>query len=308
MKPLASWNDGAAKSAIVDFVARVTKKGAKSFVPKEARIAVFDNDGTLWCEKPLPIQNHFLLERMAEKAAENPELREKQPWKAAFEKDFKWFDEVGTKHYNGDDSDLKVMGEGMIGAYAGEHADSFAVKANRFLSRSKNPALKRLYLESTYLPMCELLRYLESKGFTNYIVSGGGRDFMRTVTQQLYDIPPERVIGTTVALEYRVKDGVGNIYHLPELEIFDDGPAKPVRIWSRIGARPVLVAGNSNGDLEMMEYVATGKRRSLCLLLKHDDHEREIAYDASAEKALATAREKKWTTISMRNDWKKVFA
>lgn len=307
MKPLASWNDCAAKSAIVDFVARVTKKGAKTFVPKEARIAVFDNDGTLWCEKPLAIQNAFLLEKLADQAAKDPALREKQPWKAAYGKDHQWFDEVGTKHYEGDDSGLKVMGDGMLGAYAGEHADSFATKAGKFLRGSKNPALKRPYLKTTYLPMCELLRYLESKGFTNYIVSGGGRDFMRTVTHELYGIPPERVIGTTVALEYRVENGVGNIYHLSKLEVFDDGPNKPVRIWSRIGARPIFVAGNSNGDLEMMEYVATGKRRSLCLLVKHDDHEREMAYAAGAEKAIAMATAKKWTTISMRNDWKKVF-
>jgi phosphoglycolate phosphatase-like HAD superfamily hydrolase len=308
VKPLASWNDGAAKSAIVDFVTRVTKKGAKTFVPREARIAVFDNDGTLWAEKPLPIQNSFLLEKLAAQAAKDPALRDKQPWKAAFEKDHRWFDDAGTKHYKGDDSDLKVMGDGMLGAYAGEDADSFAAKADKFLSSSKNPALKRRHIETTYLPMRELLRYLESKGFSNYIVSGGGRDFMRTVTQKLYGIPPERVIGTTVALEYRVENGVGNIYHLPKLEVFDDGPNKPVRIWSRIGARPILVAGNSNGDLEMMEYVATGKRRSLCLLVSHDDYEREMAYAGGAEKALATARERKWTTISMRGDWKKVFA
>jgi len=308
MKPLASWKDGATKSAIVDFVARVTKKGARSFVPPEARIAVFDNDGTLWCEQPMPIQNGFLLEKIAEQAAKDPALRGKQPWKAAFEKDHKWFGDVVTKHYNGDDSDLKIMGDGMMGAYAGEDADSFAAKANKFLNSSKNPVLKRPYLETTYLPMCELLRFLDSKGFTNYIVSGGGRDFMRTVTQKLYGIPPERVIGTTVALEYRVENGVGNVYHLPKLEIFDDGPNKPVRIWSRIGARPILVAGNSNGDLQMMEYTASNKRPSLCLLVNHDDHEREMAYASGAEKALAMARERKWTTISMRGDWKQVFA
>lgn len=308
MKPLASWNDGAANSAILDFVARVTKKGARSFVPREERIAVFDNDGTLWCEKPSPIQAGFLFGKIGEQAVKDPSLRDKQPWKAIVEKDHKWLGDVITKHYNGDDTDFKLMAEGLLAAYAGESADSFAAKADKFLSSSKNPVLKRLHVETTYLPMRELLRYLESKGFTNYIVSGGGRDFMRTVTQKLYGIPPERVIGTTVALEYRVENGVGNVYHLPKLEIFDDGPNKPVRIWSRIGARPILVAGNSNGDLQMMEYVAMNKRASLCLLVNHDDNEREMAYAAGAEKVLATAREKKWTTISMRGDWKKVFA
>jgi len=304
---LPSWNDGATKAAILDFVARVTNEGAKSFVPPEARIAVFDNDGTLWCEKPLPIQADFLLGKIGEQAGKDASLRGRQPWKAVWEKDYKWLSDTITKYYRGDDSDLKVMMGGLLAAYAGEDIDSFAEKADLFLRSRQNMALKRPYLKTNYVPMRELLRYLESKGFTNYIVSGGGRDFMRPVTQELYGIPPERVVGTTVALEYRVENGVGNVYHTPKLEVFDDGPTKVVRIWSRIGARPILAAGNSNGDHQMMEYTAQGKRPSLCLLVNHDDNERDIAYTAGAEKVLEAATAHRWTVVSVKNDWQNVF-
>jgi len=304
---LASWNDGATKAAIIDFVMRSTRQGSADFVPVEERIAVFDNDGTLWCEKPFPIQTGFLLGKIGEQAAGDPSLRGKQPWKAVFEKDHKWLGDVITKHYNGDDSDLKVMAAGLLSAYAGESVESYAGKAGKFLRESQNAVLKRPYLKTAYAPMRELLDYLASNGFTNYIVSGGGRDFMRPITQELYGIPPERVVGTTVALEYKVENGVGNVYHLPRLEVFDDGPNKVVRIWSRIGARPVFTAGNSNGDLQMMDYTAQGKRASLCLLVDHDDDTRDIAYTAGAEKVLDAAKANKWAVASVRRDWKTVF-
>ena len=215
--------------------------------------------------------------------------------------------DVITKHYNGDDGDLKVMAAGLLAAYAGENVESYAERDRIPARAGRTLGLKRPYLKTAYAPMRELLGYLEANGFTNYIVSGGGRDFMRPVTQELYGIPPERVVGTTVALEYRVEDGDGNVYHTPKLEVLDDGPTKVVRIWSRIGARPILAAGNSNGDSQMMEYVAQSKHPSLCLLVNHDDSERDIAYTAGAEQVLEAATARKWTVVSVKNDWKTVF-
>lgn len=304
---LPSWNDGRAKQAILDFAARVTDEGGPHFVPVNERVAVFDNDGTLWCEKPLPIQADFLLRRIGEQAARDASLRDKQPWKAVWEKDYQWLSGVITKHYRGDDSDPQLMAAGLMHAYAGESADSFAEAADRFLRSSHNPALKRPYLQTAYAPMVELLGYLTASGFANYIASGGGRDFMRRVTQELYGIPPERVIGSSAALEYRVEGGVGTIYHKPEIDIFDDGPAKPVRIWSRTGRRPLFAAGNANGDLQMLEFAAHPSRPSLCVLVNHDDNTREFAYTAGAEKLLDAARTKGWTIISVRDDWRTVF-
>ena len=306
--PLPSWKEGKTRESILDFVSQVTNEDGPDFVEPEARIAVFDNDGTLWCEKPLPVQADFLMRQVGERAKEDPSLCDKQPWKAVSEKDYKWFNDVITKHYQGDDSDLKVMGDGLLHAYAGESTDSFAEKASEYLRTALHPTLKCSYLETVYAPMIELLHFLTANGFTNYIASGGTRDFMRPVTEELYGIPPERVIGTTVALEYRFSNGVGSVYHKPELELFDDGPAKPVRIWSRIGRRPILVGGNSNGDLQMLEFAGHPSRPSLCLLVHHDDNEREIAYTAGAEKVLELARARGWTIASVQNDWSKVFS
>jgi phosphoglycolate phosphatase-like HAD superfamily hydrolase len=240
---LVSWNNGAAKRAILDFVTRITRQGSPDFVPPEARIAVFDNDGTLWCEKPSPIQADFLFRRLAVMAENDPGLRAHQPWKAVVEKDYQWLGDAITKHYKGDDSDLKVMAGGLLKAYEGATIEEFESTAEEFFRSAQHPLLKRPYLECAYEPMVELLGYLEANGFTNYIASGGGRDFMRAITQDLYGIPPERVIGSTVALAYRDDGDVGNVIHKAELDIFDDGPAKPVRIWSRIGRRPIFAAG-----------------------------------------------------------------
>jgi phosphoglycolate phosphatase-like HAD superfamily hydrolase len=305
--PLPSWNDTPTRQAIVDFVARVTTEGGPDFVPPEARVAVFDNDGTLWCEKPLPIQADFLLRRLGAMAEQDPSLRDKQPWKAAHEQDYAWLGNVITKHYQGDDSDLKVMAGGLLQAYAGSTIEEFAATADQFLRSAQNPHLKRPYLETAYRPMVELLRYLEANGFTNFIASGGGRDFMRTITQELYGIPPERVIGSTVALEYRESGDSSTIVHKPELDIFDDGPAKPVRIWSRIGRRPLLVGGNANGDIAMLTFAAHPARPSLSLLVNHDDNTRDIAYSAGAEKALERAQERGWAVVSVKDDWGTVF-
>ncbi|MDY0980620.1 MULTISPECIES: HAD family hydrolase [Stenotrophomonas] len=304
---LKSWNAGATRQAIIAFVARVTLEDGPDYVPPAARIAVFDNDGCLWCEKPTPIQAGFLLRRIAEQAEADPALRDRQPWKAVHEKDQAWLGDVITKHYEGDDTTLKEMAAGLLSAYAEDDVESFASKADQFLRSEENPVLKRPYLKTAYAPMRELLQYLEANQFTNYIVSGGGRDFMRPITRELYGVPPERVVGTTVALQYREEDGIGKLVHTSKLEVFDDGPNKVVRIWSRIGARPIFAAGNSNGDIQMLQFATQGKGASLALLVTHDDDERDIAYTSGAQKSVALAKERGWPLVSVREDWAKVF-
>lgn len=304
---LKSWNAGATRQAIIAFVARVTLEDGPDYVPPAARIAVFDNDGCLWCEKPMPIQAGFLLRRIAEQAEADPSLRDRQPWKAVHEKDQAWLGDVITKHYEGDDTTLKEMAAGLLSAYAEDDVESFASKADQFLRSAENPVLKRPYLKTAYAPMRELLQYLEANQFTNYIVSGGGRDFMRPITRELYGVPPERVVGTTVALQYREEGGIGKLVHTSKLEVFDDGPNKVVRIWSRIGARPIFAAGNSNGDIQMLQFATQGKGASLALLVTHDDDERDIAYTSGAQKSVAMAKERGWPLVSVREDWAKVF-
>ncbi len=304
---LKSWNAGATRQAIIAFVERVTLEDGPDYVPPAARIAVFDNDGCLWCEKPMPIQADFLLRRIAEQAEADPSLRDRQPWKAVHEKDQAWLGDVITKHYEGDDTTLREMAAGLLSAYAEDDVESFASKADQFLRSAENPVLKRPYLKTAYAPMRELLQYLEANQFTNYIVSGGGRDFMRPITRELYGVPPERVVGTTVALQYREEDGIGKVVHTSKLEVFDDGPNKVVRIWSRIGARPIFAAGNSNGDIQMLQFATQGKGASLALLVTHDDDERDIAYTSGAQKSVALAKERGWPLVSVREDWAKVF-
>lgn len=305
---LKSWNAGATRQAIIGFVARVTLDDGPDYVAPAARIAVFDNDGCLWCEKPMPIQADFLLRRIAEQAEADPSLRDRQPWKAVHDKDQAWLAGVITKHYEGDDTALKQMAAGLLSAYVDDDVEVFAEKAEHFLRTAQNPVLKRPYLKTAYAPMRELLNYLEANGFTNYIVSGGGRDFMRPITRELYGIPPERVVGTTVALEYQEDAGIGKVVHTSKLEVFDDGPNKVVRIWSRIGARPIFAAGNSNGDIQMLQFVTQGEGASLALLVTHDDDQRDIAYTSGAQKSVALAKERGWPLVSVRDDWAKVFA
>jgi phosphoglycolate phosphatase-like HAD superfamily hydrolase len=296
---LESWNEGPARSAIVDFVERVTRDGSPDYVEPEARIAVFDNDGTLWCEKPMYIQFDFLIRRFAEQARSDPSLQERQPYKAAVEGDLKWFGDAMTKHYQGDDSDVKPLVGAVLTAHHAISVDEHRSRIETFFAEARHPTLGRPYTACGYLPMVELLRYLEANGFTNYIVSGGGRDFMRPVTSALYGIPPERVVGSSVGLEYRD----GEVYTTAQPEFLDDGPMKPVRLWDRIGRRPILAAGNSNGDIEMLEF-----SRGLGLVVLHDDAQREFDYTAGAEKALEQAKNDGWVVASMRNDWARVFS
>jgi phosphoserine phosphatase len=296
---LASWNDGAARQAIVTFVER-----AVSEVPVAERIAVFDNDGTLWCEKPLPIQADFILRRLSEMAQADPDLRDRQPWKAAYERDYRWLDTVVTEHYAGDDSNVRPLLGGVLAAFGGISVDEFEAKSDEFLRTARHPTLDRPYLRCAYAPMIELLAYLTANGFATYIASGGGRDFMRPISDELYGIPRDRVIGSATALEWVD----GTIMRKPEADYLDDGPQKPVRIWSRVGRRPLLAAGNSNGDIPMLDFAHHDDRPFLPLLVLHDDADREFAYAAGAEHALERADSNAWTVISVKADWATVFA
>lgn len=300
---LPSWVDGPAKSAIVEFVTAVTTPGGPGFVPPEDRVAVFDNDGTLWCEKPAYIQLDFLVRRLAEQAAADPKLAAQTPYRAAAEGDLAWFGDAVTKHYRGDDTDLKTLAAAIFSAYQGLTVEEHAQRVAAFFDKARHPGLGRAYTDCSYAPMIELLRFLEGNGFTNYIASGGGRDFMRPVTQRMYGIPPERVIGSSVGLDFA--DGQLRTSNRPEF--LDDGPVKPVRIWGRVGRRPIFAAGNSNGDIAMLDYTCGGDALSMAVLVAHDDAEREFAYTAGAEEALARAATRGWTIASMRDDWSRVF-
>jgi phosphoserine phosphatase len=256
----------------------------------------------------MPIELGFILKRLAEMAEADDSLREKQPWKAAREHDLHWLGDTITKHYQGDDSDVKVLMGGILQAFAGQSVEEYAAAADAFLRDGKHPTLDRTFHACGYLPMIELLAYLEANGFINYIASGGDRDFMRPVTEEIYGIPSERVIGSSNALRYVEDEHGGTITYAAEPDVFDDGPVKPIRIWSRIGRRPIVAGGNSNGDIPMLRYAGGKDRPGLRLLLLHDDAEREFDYTAGAEASLETAADQGWTVISIKNDWNTVFA
>jgi len=306
-KLLSTWRHGPTRQAIIDFVERTRGDSGSVAVPIEERVAVFDNDGTLWCEKPMPIQLDFILRRLAEMAAAQPQLCERQPWKAVSERDFGWFGALMAEHYAGDDTNVRTLAAGILAAYAGISVEDFEEQSNAFLRSAQHPTLGRSYLECAYAPMVELLGYLDANGFTNYIASGGGRDFMRPVSQTMYGIPRERVIGSSTTFAYTSNGRGGTIIHKPEADYLDDGPEKPVRIWNRAGRRPLLAAGNSNGDVPMLEFTYHADKPTLRLLLLHDDAEREFGYTAGAERALEQAKSNGWTVVSMKNDWTTVF-
>jgi phosphoserine phosphatase len=305
--PLSTWNDGAAKEAILRFVAQTCADGSPAWVPVEERVAVFDNDGTLWCEKPMPIQLDFILRRLAEMAGADATLRDRQPWKAAHERDYAWLAQVMTEHYAGDDSNVKTLAAGIVAAFANITVDEFEDLSEAFLRGVRHPTLDRGYLDCAYAPMVELLAHLRANGFASYIASGGGRDFMRPISQEVYGIPREGVIGSAVALAYTPDEHGGAITRQMAADYLDDGPEKPVHIWNRAGRRPVLAGGNSNGDIEMLDFTQHPDKPSLRLLVLHDDAEREFDYVSGAERALEHAATEGWTVVSMRDDWATVF-
>lgn len=300
---LPSWNEGVARTAIVDFVERTVAGD----VPAEERIAAFDADGTLWCEKPMPAEADFILRRLDEMANADPALRERQPWKAAYEQDDLWLGKAISEHYAGDDTKAKALLGGVSTAYEGIDVEDFAAKSAAFLRDAQHPTLGRGYLETAYAPMVELLGYLAENGFSNHIVSGSGSDFMRPITQEVFGVPPERVTGSAFSVKYTSDDSGGRITRKEGLGFLDDGPQKPIQIWTRLGRRPLLAGGNSNGDLPMLNFTERRGMPSLRLLVLHDDAEREFAYETGAEKVLTEARKRGWTVVSMKDDFRTVF-
>jgi phosphoserine phosphatase len=305
---LPSWNDTATRRAIVAFVDAAVDEGGPGFVPPHERVAVFDNDGTLWCEKPIPVQLGFVLGVLARAAERDPSLRHRQPWTAARDHDHAWLGQAMVDHYRGDDGRLKLLVGAIEESFGGMGVDAYEDEIDHFLAGARHPTLDRPLLACGYQPMVELLRYLEAHGFTTYIASGGDRDFMRAVAGPLYGIPRERVIGSSFALEYRDDADGGAVLYKGALDVFDDGPQKPVRIWSRVGRRPVVAAGNTNGDVPMLRFTGGHGRPGLRLLVRHDDPDREFGYTAGAEEALARADRDGWTVVSVKDDWATVFA
>lgn len=286
---LPSWRDGATKTAILDFVRSVTEPG-EAFVPPEERVATFDNDGTLWCEKPMYPQADFLVRRWAEQVKADPARAADQPWKAVAEGDRAWL-ATATDH-------LPELVKGVTEAYDDITTAAFEEHVRAFFDEAKHPTLGVPYTGVAYRPMVELLELLSEHGFTVYICSAGGRDFVRVISQEMYGIPRERVIGSGTTLEYRD----GEVVRTRGVEQpIDDGPGKPVHIWTRTGRTPLFAGGNADGDAHML-----GTAR-FALLVHHDDAEREFAYDAGAEQALAAARAQGWTVASMKDDFETVF-
>lgn len=304
---LPSWHDTPTKQAILDFVAAVTDEAGPHYVPPAARIAVFDNDGTLWCEKPMYIQLDFILRLMVARAADNPALRTQQPWQAAWERDYAWFDQAVTQHYQGDASALRVVLGGILALSDGQVVEEVEAGASAFVANERHPTLGLAYRDCVYQPMLELLRYLERHGFSVYIVSGGGRDFMRGFSEELYGVPRARVIGSTVAYRYVEDEHGGAIVQRADLDVINDGPDKAVQIWNATGRRPILAAGNSNGDLAMLSFAGGPALPALRLLVVHDDAAREFEYRAGAEKAIDAVQAQGWTAVSMQRDWRQVF-
>jgi len=299
---LSSWRDGDAKRSLTEFVDQTCELD----VPVEERVAVFDNDGTLWCEKPMPIQLDFILRRLGEMVVAQPELRERQPWKAVAERDLGWFGAVMAEHYAGNDTNVGTLAQGILEAFAGLSVQEFETQSDDFLRSAQHPTLGRPYLQCGYRPMVELLAYLTANGFSTYIASGGGRYFMRPVTEEMYSSPRTSNCSSSSLVYTSDVDG-GTIRHMPQVDYLDDGPEKPVRIWNRTGRRPLVAGGNSNGDVPMLEFTSHADKPTLRLLILHDDAEREFDYVSGAEGALKRAEADSWTVVSMKNDWSTVF-
>ena len=306
-RSLGSWNDTAAKKSILDFVARITDPNDSGYVAPRERIAVFDNDGTLWCEQPA-VQGDFIMQRLSAMAEQDASLRQTQPWKMAYEKDTFWINQAAERHYNGDDGDMEVLFAGLGTAFADMTVDVFAGMVSDFFDTARHPTHHCSYLDVAYQPMLELLDYLNANEFAVYIVSGGGRDFMRVISERVYRIPPERVIGSAPTLNFQSDAEGAGIMRGAGLDILDDGPAKPIQIWDRIGRRPILAAGNANGDIPMLQFAGGPGRPALRLLVSHDDDERETGYTAGAETAVSMANDRGWTVVSMKDDWRTVFS
>ncbi len=301
-QPLASWNEGPAKDAIVKFITDVTKPGAPLFVAPEDRIAVFDNDGTLWPEQPVPFQFVFALDRIKATASQHPDWKEREPFKSILAGDLK------TALAGGE----KAAAELMVATHTGMTTDEFAVQVSDWIATARHPRFGRAYTELAYRPMLELLAYLRENGFKTYIVSAGGVEFMRAWAQPVFGVPPEQVIGSQGRLAFEMREGKPVLVKLPQIDLIDVGAGKPVAMWRQIGRRPLAAFGNSDGDLEMLEWTTAGPGPGFGLLVHHTDAQREWAYDRGPplvlDKALDEAKAKGWTVVDMKRDWKKVYA
>ncbi|ASS59427.1 HAD family hydrolase [Rhizobium leguminosarum] len=300
---LPSWNDTAPKQAIISFVEKVTKPGSADFVPEAERIAVFDNDGTLWVEHPIYTQLAFALDRVKALAPQHPEWKETQPFKAVLEGDLKALAASGEKG----------LVELIMTTHAGMTSSDFQKIVTDWLASARDPKFKRPYTELVYQPMVELLAYLRANGFKTFIVSGGGIEFMRPWAEKVYGVPPEQVIGSSIKTEFRMQDDTPTLFRLPEVNFIDDKAGKPVGINQQIGRRPIAAFGNSDGDLQMLQWTTmAGAPARLGVLIHHTDSDREYAYDRDTEfgrldKALDAASIAGWTVVDMKSDWKQVF-
>jgi len=300
--PLPSWNDGPARQSIMEFVKKVTTPGSSEFVPPAERIATFDNDGTLWAEKPMYFQFLFALDRVKELAPQHPEWKDKEPFASLLKGDVK------AALAGGDKALLEIV----MATHAGMTTTEFEKLVKDWIARARHPETKRLYTEMVYQPMLELLAFLRANGFKTFIVSGGGIEFMRPWSERVYGIPPEQIIGSSIQTKFELRDGRPVLVRLPELNFMDDGPGKPVGIQTHIGRRPLAAFGNSDGDLQMLQWTAAGPGPRLCLYVRHTDAEREWAYDRASsigrlDKGLDEAKAKGWTIVSMKDDWKTIF-
>ena len=300
-EPLPSWNDGAVKQSIIDFVQRVTTEGNPYFVPIPERIAVFDNDGTLWAEQPAYFQGLFAIDRVRALAPQHPEWTTIQPFQAVLANDLKAFAATG----------LQGIAELMMATHAGMTTVEFDATVKDWLATARHPKFNRPYTSLVYQPMLELLEYLRANDFKTFIVSGGGVEFVRCFSEKAYGIPPEQVVGSMIKLQYEQRDGKPVLVRLPEVVFIDDNAGKPVGIQSAIGRRPIAAFGNSDGDFEMLEWVTAGSGERFGLIVHHDDAVREFAYDSGAigklDRGLREAPQRGWVLVSMKNDWKKIF-
>jgi phosphoserine phosphatase len=300
--PLSSWNEGPSKTSILRFVEAVITQGGPEFVAPLDRIAVFDNDGTLWSEKPFYFQLIFALDRVKALAAQHPEWREKQPFQAVLEDDIEGFLAGG----------LEAILDVLVATHGGDTTEEFERTVTAWITSARHPRTGRLYTEMVYQPMLELLEYLRASGFRTYIVSGGGVEFMRVWVEDVYGIPPEQVIGSSIETRFEVREGGPVLVRIPKVDFVDDNEGKPVGIHKFIGRRPILAFGNSDGDHQMLQWAAAGDGPRFMGLVHHTDAEREWAYDRESpvgrlDKALDEAREKGWTVVDMAREWRVVY-
>jgi phosphoserine phosphatase len=300
--PLPSWNDTASRRAIVEFVGKVTQEGSPNYVPVPERIATFDNDGTLWAEQPMYFQAVFIVDRIMALAPKHPEWTTQEPFASVLKGDMK------TALAGGE----KALLEMAMATHAGMSTEAFEQIVKDWIATAKHPKTGRPFTEMIYQPMRELLSYLRANGFKTYIVSGGGIEFMRPWTEKVYGVPPEQVIGSSIKTKYEIRDGKPVLVRLPEINFIDDKEGKPIAINQHIGRRPITAFGNSDGDLQMLQWTTAGNGPRLALIVHHTDAEREWAYDRKShigqlDKALDEAQARGWTVVDMKRDWKTVF-